>query len=123
MINFALSSLAVTGNLDNTSGTMTFSAGTVNVGGVFTPGSFTTASPGTIFVYQSAGAQTIAPITYGNLQLSGGGTKTAGGDFTVVNDFTVDAGTTFVAGATTEQYQGNVFINGVYLSGAQHRHP
>ncbi len=121
VIGFASSSLAVAGNLDNTSGTMTFTAGTVNVGGVFTRGSFTTASPGTFFVYQSAGAQTIAPITYGNLQLSGGGTKTAGGDVTVVNTFTVDAGTTFSALATTEHYQGSVVINGVYSGGRVRR--
>lgn len=70
---------------------LTISAGILDV---------TSSTPNTIN-FNAPGAQNINAITYDNLLLSNGNSKTASGAMTMNNSLTIGAGTTFIAGAFT----------------------
>jgi fibronectin-binding autotransporter adhesin len=89
------------------SGTLLLSGGTLDV---------TTNKPNTV-VFNGTGAQTINNITYHNLTLSGGGTKTAANSITVNGNLTINASTTFAAGNVTHSIYGNWVNNGTFNGG------
>ncbi len=71
-------------------GTTTLTAGTFDV---------TNQRPNTV-VFNSAGNQSVFPITYDNLKIGAGGTKTAAGNINVRGHLTIDAGAVFAGGAS-----------------------
>jgi hypothetical protein len=81
-------------------GTLTITLGVLNV---------TTSKPNTV-TFNGTNAQNINGITYDNLVLDGGSTKTALNSITVNNNFTNTATTTFSAGAFTHTFKG-AFVN------------
>ena len=93
-LNFGSNTFIGTGATFVNSGTLQ-SAGTVTV--------TSTASIGGTFAYNSGGAQTIAPATYNNLDLSAGGGKT----FTNGATYNVGGAYTVAGGART--YTGSLF--------------
>jgi hypothetical protein len=65
--------------------------------------------------YSAAANQSVAGVTYGNLTLINGGTKTAAAAITVGGAFLLDTGTTFNAGAgLTHTFRGNFTNNGTF---------
>jgi hypothetical protein len=70
-------------------GTTTLTAGTFDV---------TNQRPNTI-VYNSAGSQTVYPITYDNLEIAAGGTRSVISNLNVRSDFMIDAGAVFNGGS------------------------
>ncbi len=70
-------------------GTTTLSTGTFDV---------TNQRPNTI-VYSSSSSQTVYPITYDNLEIAAGGTKSIVGNLNVRGNFTIDAGAVFSGAA------------------------
>jgi uncharacterized delta-60 repeat protein len=88
-------------------GTTTLSAGTFDV---------TTQRPNTI-VYNSASSQTVYPITYDNLQIATGGTKSAGGDITVRGDFIIDPFAVFGGGNSTIYVRHHWLNSGTFTAG------
>lgn len=88
-------------------GDRTLAAGTIGVAGTFTEGSNTYTVTGSTVNYNGTTAQTIRPITYNNLIISGtksGNITLAAGTITVTGAFTSSATTT---GYTTT---GNTFV-------------
>ena len=83
-------------------------AGTLNVTG---------SVPNTVN-FNGAGPQNINAITYNNLILSNGNTKTAAGGFTVNQDLTIASTTTFNAGAFTHILYRDLYNNGTFTAGA-----
>ena len=63
------------------------------------------------------GAQNINAITYSNLILSNGNTKTAVGAITTNSDITIATGTTFNPAAYTHSIYGNWINNGTFTAG------
>jgi hypothetical protein len=93
-INISTGTLSVTGNITSAGidSRIIFSgAGALNVGGTFTAGTFT-ASTGTVN-FNGSGSQTVGGVTYNNLTMSGGGTKSLGGAATVNGVLTLTNGT------------------------------
>ena len=86
--------------------TFLITAGTLNV---------TSTLPNTVS-YNGSGAQSVTAITYYNLILSNGNTKTAAGNITVNADFTLAAGTTFDAGSGTFNLYKNWINNGTLIA-------
>jgi hypothetical protein len=84
------------------SGTRNFPSGTVTVAGTFTPGSFTSASAGTISF--TGTSQTIPVFNYNNLTLAGTATTFPVG--------IVGIGGTFTNGSITSASQGTISYNG-----------
>jgi hypothetical protein len=82
----------------------TITAGTLNV---------TATLPNTVN-FNGTVAQNINAITYNNLILSNGSTKTALGNITVNADFTLSAATTFVAGSFTHSILRNWVNDGTF---------
>jgi len=127
------------------SGDWTRTAGTINggssllkiAGSVSGTGGTFTASTGTV-EWNAAGIQTVAPVVYNNLTLSGGGTKTMTGVSSILNNFnmsgtatataaaaltiggnfTLGSGTTFTAGSFTHYVSGNWTNNGATFNPA-----
>ncbi|MBA2498880.1 MAG: hypothetical protein H0V30_04060 [Chitinophagaceae bacterium] len=87
--------------------TLTISAGTLNV---------TSSIPNTVN-FNGTGAQNINAITYNNLVLSNGNTKTAAGAITTNKDITIETGTTFSASSYTHTMYGNWNNNGTFVAG------
>jgi len=86
--------------------TLSFTAGTLDV---------TTSVPNTVNF--NGAAQTINPITYNNLLLSNGNTKTAASGLTVNNNLTIAASTTFAGGSYTHNIFNDWINNGTYAAG------
>lgn len=128
--NFSISvGLAVSGSLSASAGTVTFTgtssvSGAPNLFNVTVNGTslrlsanailgianvlaisagvldVTSSAPNTVN-FNAAGAQNINAITYDNLMLSNGNSKTASGAITMNNSLTIGTGTTFISGAFT----------------------
>jgi VCBS repeat-containing protein len=81
-------SLTVDGNLALTAGTLNTLASFPSVTGTTTIGAATT-----VGYTAASGSQTVAVKSYGNLVISGGGTKTLAGTITPAGDLTISAGT------------------------------
>ncbi|GAA0878299.1 hypothetical protein GCM10009119_12670 [Algoriphagus jejuensis] len=144
--NFSISSsLIVNGSLSASAGTVTFTgtstlSGTANlfnttvngtalqlssnstlgVAGVLTIASgtldVTSSAPNTVN-FNGNGNQTINPLTYSNLVLSNGSTKTAIGNITTNQNITIGSGTTFNLSSFTHSIYGNWNNNGVFNAG------
>jgi hypothetical protein len=87
--------------------TFTVSSGTFNA---------TSSSPNTVN-FNGTGAQAINALTYYNLVLSNGNTKTAAGNLDMRGDITIGTGTTFYPGNFTHSVYGNWNNNGVFTAG------
>lgn len=88
-LNHTAGTFTATLNINgSSSGSNTYSTA---VAGAATLGAVNTSST---VIYSRAGAQTIQAVTYGNLTLSGSGTKTAANTLTVSGTLTVNAGVT-----------------------------
>jgi LPXTG-site transpeptidase (sortase) family protein len=106
-----------TGTWTRTAGTLNGGSSTLNLGGGLAgAGGTFTASTGTV-IYNGGGAQTIAAVTYNNLQTATGGTKTLGGAVTVNGGLTVGVGTTLALGANTLTLNGGFTNNGAFTAG------
>jgi len=88
-------------------GTLTITAGTLNV---------SSSIPNTVN-FNSAGAQNINAITYNNLVISNGNTKTAVGAITTNKDITIGSGTIFIASSYTHSIYGNWTNYGTFVAG------
>ncbi|UPK72677.1 hypothetical protein [Chitinophaga filiformis] len=124
----------ITGNLTVNAGTLDVSTFTINrspAGGTFTlanssimqtagannlPAGFSTytISPTTTTIYNGTIAQTILGVPYGNLVLSGSGTKTLDGSCTVSGDLTINSGATLNGASYTINLYGNWINNGTF---------
>ncbi|MET4141741.1 hypothetical protein [Pedobacter sp. UYP1] len=144
--NFSISSsLAVNGSLSATTGTATFT-GTSSLSGIanlfnttingtslklsansnlgiagvltITAGllDVTTSAPNTVN-FNGSGAQNINAITYNNLTLSNGNSKTALAGLTINNNLTIGTGTTFIPGSFTHSIYGNWNNSGTFTAG------
>lgn len=87
---------------------MTITAGTLNV---------TSSIPNTVN-FNGTGAQNINAITYNNLTLSNGNSKTAIAGVTVNKNITIATGTTFVPGTFTHSFYGDWNNSGSFTAGA-----
>ncbi|MBC7937619.1 MAG: hypothetical protein H7Y86_19900 [Rhizobacter sp.] len=74
----------------------------------------TTSGPNTVN-FNGAGAQNINSLTYSNLLLSNGSTKTATSDITTIFNITIGSATTFNPAAYTISVYGNWINNGVFI--------
>lgn len=86
-------------------GTLTIAAGTLNV---------TSSIPNTVN-FNGSGSQDINAITYCNLVLSGGGTKTALSNITTTHDLTIALATTFTLSSHTLSIYGSWYNNGTFI--------
>jgi hypothetical protein len=84
--------------------TMTITAGSLDV---------TSGLPNTVN-FNGTGAQSIRAITYNNLILSNGGTKTAAGNISVNGNITIASSTTFAGGSYSHSILGNWINNGTF---------
>ena len=89
-------------------GAMTVTSGTLNV---------TSSIPNTVN-FNSTGAQNINALTYNNLILSNGNSKTAIAGLTVNNSITIAASTTFVPGSYTHSIYNNWNNYGSFTAGS-----
>jgi hypothetical protein len=125
---------AVTGNLSVTSGTLDLSTFTANrsaAGGTITvtngatlkiggtngfPTNYSTRTIGATSTVEYSGANqsilNLAAPGYGNLTLSGSGTKTAAGSFIIRSDLTIGSGVTLASSTFSQTVNGNVTNNG-----------
>ena len=111
LIRASAGTLDFDGNINNTSGTIQLtSSANANFGGTFADatqaGTLTLASTSTAN-YDGASAQNAAPATYGNLNMSAAGVKTALGNLTIATAFnngtaTTDMSTFTLGGAGTK---------------------
>jgi fibronectin-binding autotransporter adhesin len=123
----------VTTNLTLTSGTLdlagftanraasgaglTMAAGTLlRIGGTASgPTNYSTATLNVSSTVEYYGTnQTVSGLTYGNLTLNGGGTKTAAAAMTVAGAFLLDTSTTFAASTFTHNFSGAFTNNGTF---------
>lgn len=88
-------------------GVMTISSGTLNV---------TSSIPNTVN-FNGSGTQNINSITYNNLSLSNGNSKTAVAALTINNNLTIGTGTTFIPGAFTHSIYNNWNNAGTFTAG------
>lgn len=144
--NFSISNaLAVNGSLSATAGTVTFT-GTASLSGIANLFNTTingtslqlsananlgiaealTITAGTLNViasipntvnFNGSGTQNINAITYNNLNLSNGSSKTALAALTINNALTIETGTTFIPGAFTHSIYGNWNNSGTFIAG------
>jgi hypothetical protein len=87
---------------------LTITAGTLNV---------TSSAPNTVD-FNGTGVQNINGVTYDNLILSNGNSKTAIAGITVNNNFTIATGTTFIAGAFTHSINNDWNNSGTFTPGS-----
>ena len=84
-----------------------------------TAGAFdaTNQAPNTV-VYNSTGNQTVYPITYDNLEIAAGGTKTPAGSLSTLANLTIDAGAVFNGGngGYTNYVSGNWLNYGTFTA-------
>jgi hypothetical protein len=128
-------------NRSSSGGTLTVSNGaTLKIGGTNSfPSNYSTHTLGATSTVEYSGTdQRVSNESYGNLTLSGSGTKTmstsamtiagnftitgtasatAEADMTIGGDFTIDAGATFDAASYTIQVNGNFTSNGTFDAG------
>ncbi|MDB5280202.1 MAG: hypothetical protein JWR61_5157 [Ferruginibacter sp.] len=90
------------------SGVLTITSGTLNV---------TSSTPNTVN-FNGTGAQNINAITYNNLTLSNGNSKTAVAGITVNNDITIATGTTFIPGSYTHVIYNDWYNYGTFIAGS-----
>jgi hypothetical protein len=126
---------------ESAGGTLTVADGaTLRIGGTGSfPGNYSTHAIGSTSTFNYDGTnQTVANESYGNLIMSGSGTKTlpsssmtiagdftisgtasstARADLTIGGDFTIDAGTSFNGASYTIQVGGNFTANGTFTPG------
>ena len=86
---------------------LTITAGTLNV---------TSSAPNTV-QFNGTGPQNINAITYSNLVVSNGNTKTATGNITTTYDITIGTGTTFNAASYTIIIFGSWINQGIFTAG------
>ncbi len=86
---------------------LTITAGTLNV---------TSSAPNTVN-FNGAGNQNINGVTYDNLILSNGNSKTAVAGITVKDNITIASGTTFVAGSFTHSINNDWNNSGTFTAG------
>lgn len=86
---------------------LTITAGTLNT---------TSSTPNTVN-FNGTGAQNINVISYNNLVLSNGDTKTPAGAITIYKDITIATGTNFNASSYTHTIYGNWNNNGTFVAG------
>jgi hypothetical protein len=143
--NFSiLSALVINGSFSASAGTVTFTgssslSGTANLFNIeingtqlqlganselgiantltITSGILNVASFPNTVNFNGTAAQSINGITYNNLILSNGNTKTAAGDIDVENDITINAGTTFDPSSYTHSVDHDWFNNGTFTPG------
>ncbi len=89
----------VTGDITG-SGNITMGSGTINIQGDWTNSGTFTRGTGTVN-YNGSGAQSVAGLSYNNLQVTVGGTKTLAANTTVNNILTVSTPATFDLGTFT----------------------
>jgi fibronectin-binding autotransporter adhesin len=87
--------------------TLTVTAGTLNVSAV----------PNTV-TFNGSIAQSVNGLTYNNLVVSGGGTKTAAAAITVTGDLTIENATSLAAGNFTHTVSGNWTNSGSFTAGS-----
>jgi hypothetical protein len=145
-VNFSITSgLSVSGSFSASAGTATFAgtsslSGTANLFNVtlngtslqlsanstlgiansftVTAGTFnaTSAAPNTVN-FNGTGAQNINALTFSNLILSNGNTKTAVGNLDIRGSITIGTGTTFSASSFTHSVYTNWINNGTFTAG------
>ncbi|NDK56770.1 T9SS type A sorting domain-containing protein [Pontibacter fetidus] len=109
-------SVTISGNITN-DGDITTAAALLEIGGTYGGAGIFTAGTGTVnFTGSAAGGQTIVPLSYYHLQLSGNNTKTAVSSLAVSGDLLINAGTTFRAGAYAHTITGDIRNNGTLIS-------
>ncbi len=96
--------LATNANL-GIAGTLSLTAGTINV---------TASTPNTITY--NGGAQNVKGITYDNLILNNGGTKTADAAITIKRNLTISTGTTYNASGYTHNIYGDFNQSGTFTA-------
>ncbi len=109
-----------TANRSSTGGTITVSNGaTLKIGGTNEfPSNYTTHTLGTTGTVEYSGTnQTVSVETYGNLTVSGSGTKTVADDLTVAGNLTIGSSTTFTPGSNIITVQGNFSNSGTFTAG------
>lgn len=110
-----------TANRSSTGGTMTLANGTtlLTAGSNNFPANYTSyaLNTGSTVNYNGTGAQSVAGVSYGQLILSNGNTKTLTASATVNGDLTISSGTTFSAGAFTIDLGGNWANSGTFSPG------
>lgn len=111
-----------TANRSSAGGTFTISDGSTlqTAGADNLPAGFSTYTISTTSTthYNGTVAQAVAGVAYGNLILSGGGTKTLTGTCTVGGNLTINSGATFNGGAYTINLSGNWINNGTFVPGS-----
>ncbi len=113
-----------TGNLTNTGATFYVGANTLNIAGNYTSSGTDNLATATVD-YNGAGNQTVLGTTYGTLNLSNAGTKTAGGNIITTNvanavNFALGANTLDISGAFSGAGTYNFATGTVqYTGGAQ----
>jgi len=110
-----------TANRSSTGGTMTVASGTTLLAGGSNnfPANFTTytLNTGSTVNYNGTGVQSVAGVSYGQLILSNGNTKTLTASAIVSSDLTISSGTTFSSGAFTIDLGGNWSNSGTFSPG------
>jgi len=93
------------GSILGVANVLSITSGTLNV---------TSSAPNTVN-FNGTGAQNINAITYGNLVLSNGNTKTALGNITTENDLHIGINTSFAASTFTHSVYGNWINSGTFI--------
>ncbi|MVT07637.1 T9SS type A sorting domain-containing protein [Chitinophaga tropicalis] len=110
-----------TANRSSTGGTLSLASGTTLLAGGSNnfPSNYVTytLNTGSTVNYNSAGAQSVAGVSYGQLILSNGNTKTLAASATVNGDLTIGSGTTFSASSFTINLGGNWSNSGTFAPG------
>lgn len=92
-------------------------AGTLDFKGAITSTPSLTTFTGSTVKYSFAGAQTIRPVTYSNLTLSGTGTKTLSAATIVTGNVTVNSGSTLAMSTFLLTLNGDLINSGGTISG------
>ncbi|WP_343667968.1 hypothetical protein [Chitinophaga sp.] len=113
-----LSLSTFTCNRSSSGGTCTLTNGTTLLAGGTNnfPANFVTYASGTSSTvnYNGTVAQRVAPVTYGNLIFTNGGTKTLNGNAIVNGDLTINSGATFSGSSYSITLGGNWVNSGTY---------
>jgi fibronectin-binding autotransporter adhesin len=105
---------AAGGTLTAASGTILLVSGANNLPANFSTYNFSSTST---VNFNGTVAQTIPPVTLGNVIFSNGGTKTLTGPLTVNGDLTINSGATFSASTNTINLTGNWVNGGTFTPG------